>query len=266
MRLTKGPEQGSNREKRMHINCLELLAATLAIKCFARDKTNIAILLKVDNTTAISYINKLGGTVSPQLNQLTRDLWLWCMDRNITLKAVHLAGKLNVTADEESRVMKDRSDWMLCPKIFKKINKEMGPLHVDLFASRLTTQLPCYVSWRPDPAAMTCDAFSLDWSLVKGYANPPWNLIGKVLSQVRSQQTSLHGDCHTTMEITTMVPSTTGHDNRDSPSPREDRPHTTDSQSQPTGYNTTTSRMDYLRERYRDKCLSGEASQLLLAS
>ena len=56
---TGGP--WSNREKRMHINCLELLAATLAIKCFARDKTNIAILLKVDNTTAISYINKLGA-------------------------------------------------------------------------------------------------------------------------------------------------------------------------------------------------------------
>ena len=186
---TGGP--WSNREKRMHINCLELLAATLAIKCFARDKTNIAILLKVDNTTAISYINKLGGTVSPQLNQLTSDLWLWCMDRNITLKAVHLAGKLNVTTDEESRVMKDRTDWMLCPKIFHKINRKLGPLQVDLFASRLTTQLPHYASWRPDPEAMACDAFSLDWSQMKGYANPPWNLIGKVLSQVRSQQTSL---------------------------------------------------------------------------
>ena len=79
--------------------------------------------------------------------------------------------------------------------------------------------------------------------------------------------TDVLGDCHTTMEITTMVPSTTGHDNRNStPSPREERPHTTDSQSQPTGHNTTTSRVDYLRERYRDKCLSGEASQLLLAS
>ena len=44
----------------MHINCLKLLAATLAIKCFARDKTNIMILLKVDNITAISYINRLG--------------------------------------------------------------------------------------------------------------------------------------------------------------------------------------------------------------
>ena len=257
---TGGP--WSNREKRMHINCLELLAATLAIKCFARDKTNIAILLKVDNTTAISYINKLGGTVSPQLNQLTRDLWLWCMDRNITLKAVHLAGKLNVTADEESRVMKDRTDWMLCPKIFHKINRKLGPLQVDLFASRLTTQLPHYASWRPDPEAMACDAFSLDWSQMKGYANPPWNLIGKVLSQVRSQQTTL-------VIVTPLwkVPSTTGHVNRDStPSPREDRSHTTDSQSQPTGHNTTTSRVDYLWERYRDKCLSEEASQLLLAS
>ena len=56
---TGGP--WSNKEKRMHINCLELLAVTLAIKCFARDKTNNMILLKVDNTTAISYINRLGA-------------------------------------------------------------------------------------------------------------------------------------------------------------------------------------------------------------
>ena len=53
----------SETESHLHINCLELLAATLAVKCFARDKEDIMILLRMDNTTAIAYINKLSRTV-----------------------------------------------------------------------------------------------------------------------------------------------------------------------------------------------------------
>ena len=94
-------------------------------------------------------------------------------------------------ADEESRVMKDRSDWMLCPRVFNKINQVMGPLQVDLFASRLTHQLRDFVSWRPDPEAMATDAFTLDWKQFRGYANPPWSLVGRVLSQVREQKAQL---------------------------------------------------------------------------
>ena len=74
-------------EKAMHINCLELLAAHLAVRCFAKDKTNLTIHLKMDSMSALTYINKLGGTISPQLNSLAKDLWLWCMERSILLKA-----------------------------------------------------------------------------------------------------------------------------------------------------------------------------------
>ncbi|XP_065177241.1 uncharacterized protein LOC135807129 [Sycon ciliatum] len=186
---TGGP--WSPQERHMHINCLELLAASLAIKSYAKDATDVVIHLKMDNTTALTYINKLGGTVSPELNRLTKELWVWCFQRNITLKASHLAGSLNVIADEESRVMKDRSDWMLCPKIFQRINSRFGPLDVDLFASRLSHQLPQYVSWRPDPVAIATDAFTMNWKVSNGYANPPWNLIGKVLQQVQQQNAEI---------------------------------------------------------------------------
>jgi hypothetical protein len=182
---TGGP--WSKTERQMHINCLELLAATLAIKSYFKGKENLHIHLMMDNTTALTYINKYGGTVSPELNRLTKELWLWCLERNITIQASHLPGTLNCTADEESRVMRDRSDWMLCPKVFNKINLRTGPLQVDLFASRLNHQLREYVSWRPDPEAVATDAFTLDWTRFKGYANPPWNLIGRVLTHVRNQ-------------------------------------------------------------------------------
>ena len=94
---TEGP--CSQAKQQMHINCLELLAAALAVKCFAKDK-NILIHLRMDDTTALNYINKLGGTVSPDLNHLTKNLWTWCLERGITLQATHLAATLNVTADK----------------------------------------------------------------------------------------------------------------------------------------------------------------------
>ena len=186
---TGGP--WSPQERTMHINCLELLAAHLAVKCFAKNKTNLTIHLKMDSVSALSYINKLGGTISPQLNRLAKELWLWCMEKNILLKAQHLPGVDNTIADNESRVMKDRSDWMLCPETFHQINQRLGPLEVDLFASRLTNQLPNFVSWRPDPMAMATDAFTLNWTEFRAYANPPWNLIGRVLAQTRNQQAEL---------------------------------------------------------------------------
>ena len=74
---------------------------------------------------------------------------------------------------------------------FQMIDRRLGPLRVDLFASRLFNQLPQYASWRPDWEAIACDAFSLDWAQMRGYANPPWNLIGRVLSQVRAQRATL---------------------------------------------------------------------------
>lgn len=44
-----------------HINFLELLAVFMGLKCFAKNMFNCTILLRIDNTTAISYINRMGG-------------------------------------------------------------------------------------------------------------------------------------------------------------------------------------------------------------
>ena len=180
----------SHQERLLHINCLELLAATLGIQTFSKDKSGIMILLKMDNTTAVAYINRRGGTVSPALSDLARDLWLWCTKRNITVQAQHLPDSMNSMADIESRAHPDRSDWKLAPLIFQKVHQLLGPLSVDLFASRLSAQLPLYVSWKSDPLAMGTDAFSMNWTTLPGkiYANPPWGLIGRVLSTAQSQR------------------------------------------------------------------------------
>ena len=138
----------------------KLPAATLALKTFVKDKMGVSVLLRIDNTTAVAYINNHGGTVSKQLVSLTRDLWMWCLIHNRVL---------NYMADLESRSMIDRSDWKMCPETMAHW--------------KWTCLRPDYFSWRPYPYAEATDAFLQDWTAVKGFANPPWNLISRVLTK-----------------------------------------------------------------------------------
>ena len=73
----------SREEQEMHINVLELLAVTLAVKSFTKNRKNIETLITTDNRTAMAYINHLGGTHSSVLNELVSGLWRWTMERNI---------------------------------------------------------------------------------------------------------------------------------------------------------------------------------------
>ena len=72
------------------------------------------------------------------------------------LESQHLPGVHYTIAENESRVVKDQSDWTLNPVTFQQINQRLGYLEVGLFTSRLTHQLLSYASWRPDPVAVAC--------------------------------------------------------------------------------------------------------------
>ena len=86
----------------------ELLAAFLAIKAFGNDWRDTAVQLRVDNITTVSYVNYKGGTTSLKLCKLAITMWTWCTSQNITFTAEHLPGHLNVIADQESRLVRDR--------------------------------------------------------------------------------------------------------------------------------------------------------------
>ena len=113
----------SERERQYHINCLELLAAFLAFQTFATGTKGISVLRRIDNTTAVAYINNQGGTVSRNLLLLPKDLCMWALERDISIIAQHLPGILNSLVDAESRMRWDRSDWKLDPANFHCINQ-----------------------------------------------------------------------------------------------------------------------------------------------
>ena len=97
----------SAKEMMHHINYLELLAAFLAVQRFLKTENNMTSLLKLDNVTAVTFINRMGGTHSKLLCQLALALWEWCIQRSLFLIVEHLPGQQNVLADHESRNLKD---------------------------------------------------------------------------------------------------------------------------------------------------------------
>ena len=181
--------QWSEGEAAEHINFKELKAAFLALQTYCKDMDRVHICLELDNTTAVAYIANMGGK-KPRYNELAREMWLWAKRRHIWLSARHLPGVLNVCADRESRRKYDEElEWMLNTVVFNKVNALLGPVSVDLFASRLNNQVKCYVSWRPDPQAVAVDAFMLNWSCFHlGYLFPPFSLIGRILQKIEQDK------------------------------------------------------------------------------
>ena len=141
--------------------------------------------LLIDNMTAVAYIDKKGGTRSPQLATLAVELWTYCLSRQIWVTAKHLPGLMNSEADHASRNFNTHTEWKLNPEIFQRITTRYYTPEVDLFASRLNHQLPLYVRRYPDPGAIAIDAFLQDWSLWTVFIHPPIVLIPRILLQMK---------------------------------------------------------------------------------
>ena len=102
-----------------HINALELQAAYLTLQALSSSHTNVHIRLMLDNTTAITYINKMGGgggdTHSTVCNVISKTIWEWAVPRNIWLPAAYVPGSQNLIADYKSRHFDDNTEWSLSP-------------------------------------------------------------------------------------------------------------------------------------------------------
>ena len=87
---------------------------------------------------------------------------------------------------------------MLNMTYFQQIEKIWGEADIDLFADRLTTQKKVYVSWKPDPKALTTDAFTMQWADQNMYITTcvPSTLSGGSLPSQSSKGSGIsHVDC-----------------------------------------------------------------------
>ena len=179
--------QWTEQESHDHINVLELRAALFALLALCKGIQNQHILIKIDNKTAICYINEMGGTKSFECNKVAREIWIWCIENRNWLTATYIEGKLNTEADQESRNFKPELEWKLDENVFADVLNIFGKNYdIDLFASRINKKFKKFISWRPDPLAYHIDAFTINWENLKFYAFPPFSLINRMLQKVKT--------------------------------------------------------------------------------
>ena len=131
----------SSEEQSNHINILEMMAIFLALKSFTAKISNNYNMILCDNTTAISYITKMGGIKSTSCNKVRKQILLFCIKNKIWLSCSHIPGKQHILADFKSMKFNDQLEWKLNQKMFNKLCAIWHLPDIDLFASRLNFQV-----------------------------------------------------------------------------------------------------------------------------
>jgi hypothetical protein len=72
------------------MNELKLLAAFYVLKSLTAQSANLEINLILDNSTAVSYINKRGGTRYRALCDISSSIVSWCESHDFSLLLIRI--------------------------------------------------------------------------------------------------------------------------------------------------------------------------------
>ena len=162
-------------------NYRELNAVVLSLEKLAPDLQGRHIRIRTDNTCTMWSIRRQGRSKSLSLLRLVKRIWSLCLSHSMTLTMEYIPGEENTEADRLSRIL-PRDDYRLTQEAVELLQRELGPLTLDLFAEEGTALLPRYVSWRTTGGEYH-DAFSKPFPDDGGLAHPPPRLIGRVLQK-----------------------------------------------------------------------------------
>ena len=76
-------------------------------------------------------------------------------------------------------------------RYFREIDRIWGPHEVDLFATKENTQREKEFSWGRDPEPLGVNAFHQEWKTFHRWADPPFNLIGRILVKVKQEHSNI---------------------------------------------------------------------------
>ena len=111
----------SATESDNYINWLELKAIDIGLKTYCRTATLHHVRVYSDNTTAIAYINNMGGMQSVACDTLAKDIWSWGCQRGFWISAAFIPGKENTVADSSSRVFNEYKNSLFnSPGLFEE--------------------------------------------------------------------------------------------------------------------------------------------------
>ena len=171
-----------------HINVREMLGILYSLHFFKEVLANRTIQIYTDSLVALFCLRRMGSLHSPPLDEVTRAVVLFCRDWNISFIPYHIPGNRNILADQGSRMEPLGTEWMLDPDIFESLFNRVTPFpQVDLFATRVTARLPCYISAGIDPEAFSENALalSLNWNQFQSiYAFPPPAMLPDIIGRI----------------------------------------------------------------------------------
>ena len=143
------------------------------MKALCNNFHNIHILIQIDNTSAVAAINKMDSTRSIDMDHVVYLIWNFILKHDNWIPVTHIPHVFNEEADIESRKNETRREWMINRKYFEKIMKSLNfKPTVDLFATKLNTQLPHFISLRPGPESKGVNTFTLSWENLSFYTFP----------------------------------------------------------------------------------------------
>ena len=82
----------SNEEAKYHIYCLEQMTSFFGLKAFCNNEHGIHVQIYFDDSKTVNYITAMGGTHSRECNSIAKDIWQWCIDKQIWLTAAYIPG------------------------------------------------------------------------------------------------------------------------------------------------------------------------------
>ena len=175
-------------EVSLSINHRELLAVERGLRALCAWLEGRVVVVFSNRMTAVAYLRRQGGTLSPTLNAVAQRILRWAEQLNIILMPQFVPGRDNVMADALSRPSQVLGlEWMLHQKVFNWF-RQRWPVTIDLFASSLSRRCSVYFAPVSDPMAAGTDAMLQSWDSLQAYAFPLFTMISQVLAKVRASQ------------------------------------------------------------------------------
>ncbi|XP_073405955.1 uncharacterized protein [Dendrobates tinctorius] len=169
----------------MSSNLKELTAVEQAAKRLLVYLQGHHVRVFSDNQVTVAYINHQGGTRSKPLMNVAERLFQLAERHFLSLTALHIKGKENITADFLSRNLLRQGEWSLKTSIFDLIVQKWGQPERDLFATMENRKVRQFCSLNPRENPLAVDAFLIKWDFRLAYAFPPLSLLPLVLRKIR---------------------------------------------------------------------------------
>ena len=166
-------------QARSHINRKEIWAAHFSLQQLMSQGDQVH--LSLDSLTAVSFINRMGGTRSRLLCSAAQELCDLVLSRGGWVSAVWVSRDDNQLSDMLSKSKIAAWEFCVHQKILDNLWSRWFLPMVDVFASKDCHVLPGYYSWYPDRQALAQDAFSVVQWPQRVYAFPPVPLISNII-------------------------------------------------------------------------------------